>query len=376
MSIWLLEVDPITLAPLDPVGGWYGPLNNNIECKWIAEETYDPDPPVIVPEIEWPTCRHHRRPDWCHTIVRPPRAMPRGLSTKLVPLDGASGVPPGGVVSEWLDCWHEDPVAAPPNECNYSGNDGNYPYAIYTVRTDADRHNTSADPMAYGPDDYVGELRAYYRIAADEWWGLFSGSPVYSGGAPLEDLPIPCLAIARESLGAPVNKDRSLVLYDPYTTECPGLHFWPPRTWFQDVLQFPGSIKWPERGVMSLEFTLVSLGVAVGDFMRITWATGGFGRVSATVIFNVVPPIEWFWEMRVDGDTSGGADRPANVGDIMRIEIDRRVDPIVVTFFINGTQRHQQSTFNDWPNCNQTWQQFSRGSGGTNRSDALIDWSM
>ncbi|GAG91516.1 unnamed protein product, partial [marine sediment metagenome] len=119
MPVYVIETNAGG-EPLDPVVGWHGPIETTISCAWIAQELDADEDPIIVPEIEFPNCRHHRRPDWLHTGVRPPRPMPRGLRLAIVSADGSAGDEPPGIMEASLECWDDNPDAAAPNVCDYA----------------------------------------------------------------------------------------------------------------------------------------------------------------------------------------------------------------------------------------------------------------
>ncbi len=213
MPIYIVETDGAG-APLDPVGGWHGPIQTTIPCDWIAEELDEDDEPIIVPEIEFPDCRHLRRPDWCKSAVRPPRAMPRGLRFSIDSEQGATGDEPPGVMETTLECWSSDPVGTDRNVADYNDNDGADVRTTWLLSTDVARHSTHYEPADYVDADFILRADARYVASDGTTWRLLEGPAGYSANFVLPATPVACLAIARAALGSPVNKQRSLVLRD------------------------------------------------------------------------------------------------------------------------------------------------------------------
>lgn len=220
MPIYLIETDA-NYEPLDPVGGWYGPIAPEISVDWIGYETDCNDEFKIVPEIEFPTQRHYRRDDWLCVGVRPTRAMPRGLRVYLRG-ENAGGTEPPGIIGTGIPCWDPDPANADHRVADYSDGPDSIPSCYWRITTNTDVHSTSSDPLDYGDDDYVLASRARYVDGDGAFWQLCDGPTGYDGQNPLETLPFPTLAIARRRLGAPVNKERSVVLETRHPIFCAG----------------------------------------------------------------------------------------------------------------------------------------------------------
>jgi len=212
MPIYLIETDAFN-NPLDPVGGWFGPINPEIAVDWIAYEEDCNGEFKIVPEIEFPSERHYRRDDWLCVGVRPPRPMPRGLRLYLQ-ADNATGTPPPGLIGSGVPCWDPNPASAAANLAYYSDSSNTNPICEWRFESNVNSHATSVNPLAYVADDFVLESIGLYTATDGSDWRLLIGPKAYAGESPLVSLPIPALAIARRRLGTPVDKTRSIVLFD------------------------------------------------------------------------------------------------------------------------------------------------------------------
>jgi len=210
MPIYLIETDADG-NPLNPVGGWFGPINPEIAVDWIAYEKDCNDEFKIVPEIEFPTVRHYRRDDWLCFGMRPPRPFPRGLRLYLQG-DMPSGTPPPGIIGVGLPCWDFDPDNAARDSADYADGPDSNPNTRWLFTTDVSNHATNLEPLAYDADDFVLRSVARYVAADGTFWRLLAGPNSYAGSEPLEALAIPALGIARRRLGKPVDKTRSIVL--------------------------------------------------------------------------------------------------------------------------------------------------------------------
>ena len=241
--------------PLDPVGRWYGPLKQPIDVKWIAQEIDCHGTPRIVPEKEFPSHRHFRRPDQCIPGSRPFVPLPRGLRLTINGESGATGMSPPGVIGTACECWDPDPANAPRNRSMYSANDGLLPTAMWLLWTDADGHRTDADPLAYGPDDFVLRADALYTATDATRWRVLFAPFGYSGGAPLPADPLHVLAIARRNLPPPTNKSRALAFPTLDWVPCGPDHVWPPVVIPTDQTE-TGLIQTPQAvGRRSLRWT-------------------------------------------------------------------------------------------------------------------------
>lgn len=254
MPLYLVEADA-TWMPLAPVGGWFGPLESEIAVTWIAEELDADENPIIVPEIEFPSCRHFRNPCWLFTGTRPPRAMPRGFGHLLTPDGTPGGDEPPGLIDTELQCWADDPESASNLAADYDDNDGAAARCVWLFETDALATNTDADPRAWVDSDFKLRMVARYFDSVGTRWVLVNGPEGYSGATTLPAPPLFALALAREGIGPTPPKRRSIVIMDVPGNVCgPNWHSLP-FTIPESQYGTPERVALPEAGLIVSRWT-------------------------------------------------------------------------------------------------------------------------
>lgn len=355
MAIYLIQ-STFAYEPYDPVRDWYGPLNPILECDWGFREEYEPGSFRFAPEIEWPSCRHHRRPDWVHTCFRPPRAAPRGMRLTLEDLPSSTGNAPTGILGVPLLCYDDDPITAAPNVANYDINDGASRRTQWKLSTSVGQHSTLADPLDYVPADFIMRVDARYREAGKRW-RLFRAPPGYAGEFPVPNVEIPSLAIARRALGGdPANKDRSIVLWNEEGS-CQAAGRQPlPFVWYPGAAD--DDTDWfdlPTTGRLVMEAKVQATGGPIQLASVLGFQITSPGLLASTISWQLAPPPpvpqQYTLFQTFHAPYHTGISATAN--DILRMEYDNgspQRDPSV-SWWINGTFQHTFENVSPWSEC-------------------------
>jgi len=344
MPIFFVETDAAG-NPLDPVGGFHGPIVTTIDCDWIGREENEEDVEVSVPEVEWPSCRHHRRPDWCITGVRPPRPMPRGLRITIESDESATGVAPLGVIDTELECWAGDVLGTDRNVCAYTVNNGVSPTTEWTIATDVAKHTTIHNPSAYVDRDFILRADASYRTSDGKHWRLLSVPDGYEGSRTVRSQAIPALSIARTAIHPLGTKDRSIVLWDRSGSCALPLRVNLPNTW-KPVLNRTdfGPFNLPNEVVLVMEAEVKTV-AAVQDAAVLAMIVPGQPDTVSSIYWSLQPAPALPNEYQVF-QTFAGAFKTglyAQAGDLIRMESDQSGtagSARVVRWFINDNLIH------------------------------------
>lgn len=208
MAIWLVETEFFEGPLKDPVGLFFGPLQPEVLCDWIAKDACYSDPDVVVPELEFPNGQQPRRTDWLRVGVRPPRPMPRGLRFQFSALSSAIGTEPPGVLANEYAIFADDVVGAERDRVRYVTDDDadlSLSFLVTTLRT---HHVTPAGIFNYRPADFI--LESLVALDDDEGatYALLEAPSDWTGFPPVPRATIPSLMLSRTNNKTPPNKQR------------------------------------------------------------------------------------------------------------------------------------------------------------------------
>ena len=350
MPIFLIETDN-SWIPLDPFGGYFGPIVLEIPAQWIGQEPDCDNVLSVVPEIEFPTVRHYRRTDWLCFCARPSRAFPRGMRTRLVPGAGTVGTEPPGLINNWLRCWSPNPADASRERATYDDGDGELPAVWMEFATNATGHSTLADPLSYTDADFVCSLVARYRSSDGGFWILGAAPPGYAFVDALSQPPLPALAIARPNLPPPVNKNRSVVVLDPYQQRCPDpWSIWPSE--YSPVgnsvlnIQMP-----PNNGELEVRCRLQGTNHGTGGVVSLGIQTGPNFIIARGTSFGALPE-QQSWTLEAANGRIAASSTPIQSGTECQVKWFMNSDGSATgQFWYAGALDMELTGITDWDRC-------------------------
>lgn len=269
MALYLVETDKAG-STLNPIQGWYGPIDEQIPCEWIYERTECESQGGVGTETWFPSARHLRRPDWLLIGVWPPRPAPRGLRWELLPGAQPGGVPPSGVLGIQLESFVADPIGSQRGSATYSGKPSALPRGDFEFETSAISSFGVAMPANFTDDQYTLDFRGDIIDADGKRWYFTVGPDGFNGGSPLPRAPIKALLVSstRQSSARAVgsvggfNKVRSIRLLDPVRQPQCVNHRQLPASgdWFRDFFGnwdlFIGSVETDQDLRIQISWTL------------------------------------------------------------------------------------------------------------------------
>lgn len=214
MPYYLAETD-IFEGPVKAAGfNWFGPLELEIPCDWIALKECEETEEIIVPETTWPTNLRFRRVDLLCLGVRPSRPMPRGLRFRLQPDGFTTGVEPPGLIDADIEVLDPTPTANTRDRVEYRSLLKASPRAAWEFTTVSESHSTLANPLSWDDDDFILDSVLDLEASDGKTYILLEGPFEYAGGFPLTRTPNHALAISRTAVAPQGAQDRSIVLQE------------------------------------------------------------------------------------------------------------------------------------------------------------------